>query len=220
MSSSRSSAFWAAFPRTSSRRSSRTISMASSTRSRTIDSTSRPTYPTSVNFDASTLRNGDCASRASRLAISVLPTPVGPIIRMFFGAISSASSGASFCRRIRLRKAIATARLAAVWPMTYLSSSATICRGVSDSVEVCVASGRKMAIYSSTVLKFFNNYLLVREDADLAGDGHRLLGDRARAEVGVRGQRLRRRERIRSARSDGDDAVVGLDQIAVAGQQE
>ena len=66
-----------------------------------------------MNFDASTLRNGDCASRASRRAISVLPTPVGPIIRMFFGAISSASSGASFCRRMRLRSAIATARLAA-----------------------------------------------------------------------------------------------------------
>ena len=37
--------------------------------------------------------NGDCASRARRRAISVLPTPVGPIIRMFFGATSSASSG-------------------------------------------------------------------------------------------------------------------------------
>ena len=57
--------------------------------------------------------NGDCARRASRRAISVLPTPVGPIIRMFFGAISSASSGASFCRRMRLRSAIATARFAA-----------------------------------------------------------------------------------------------------------
>ena len=55
---------------------------------------------------------GDCASRASRRAISVLPTPVGPIIRMFFGATSSASSGGSFCRRVRLRSAIATARLA------------------------------------------------------------------------------------------------------------
>ena len=50
----------------------------------------------SVNFEASTLTNGDCARRARRRAISVLPTPVGPIIRMFFGAISSASSGASF----------------------------------------------------------------------------------------------------------------------------
>ena len=86
--------------------------------------------------------NGDCASRASRRAISVLPTPVGPIIRMFFGAISSASSGASFWRRMRLRSAMATARLAAVWPMTYLSSSATICLGVSVSADVRVASGR------------------------------------------------------------------------------
>ena len=79
--------------------------------------------------------NGDCASRASRRAISVLPTPVGPIIRMFFGAISSASSGGSFWRRMRLRSAIATARFAAAWPMTYLSSSATICRGVSESAD-------------------------------------------------------------------------------------
>ena len=31
---------------------------------------------------------GAWASRASRRAISVLPTPVGPIIRMFFGVIS------------------------------------------------------------------------------------------------------------------------------------
>ena len=42
-SSSRSSAFCAAFARTSSSRSSRTMSTPSSTRSRTIDSTSRPT---------------------------------------------------------------------------------------------------------------------------------------------------------------------------------
>jgi hypothetical protein len=30
--------------------------------------------------------NGECASFARRRAISVLPTPVGPIMRMFFGA--------------------------------------------------------------------------------------------------------------------------------------
>ena len=102
------------------------MSTASSTRSRTIDSTSRPTYPTSVNFEASTLMNGDCARRANRRAISVLPTPVGPIIRMFFGATSSASSGDSCWRRIRFRNATATARLACAWEMTYLSSSATI----------------------------------------------------------------------------------------------
>ena len=55
---------------------------------------------------------GDWASRARRRAISVFPTPVGPIIRMFFGATSSASSGVSFCLRVRLRSAMATARLA------------------------------------------------------------------------------------------------------------
>ena len=38
-----------------------------------MDSTSRPTYPTSVNFEASTFRNGEFASLASRRAISVLP---------------------------------------------------------------------------------------------------------------------------------------------------
>jgi hypothetical protein len=40
---------------------------------------------------ASTLMNGAPASLARRRAISVLPTPVGPIIRMFFGSTSSRS---------------------------------------------------------------------------------------------------------------------------------
>ena len=79
--------------------------------------------------------NGDWASRARRRAISVFPTPVGPIIRMFFGATSSASSGDSFWRRIRLRRATATARFAWAWEMTYLSSSATISRGVRASTD-------------------------------------------------------------------------------------
>jgi hypothetical protein len=81
-----------------------------------IDSTSRPTYPTSVNFDASTLVNGACASLARRREISVFPTPVGPIMMMFFGAISSRRSSATCWRRQRLRSAIATARLALRWP--------------------------------------------------------------------------------------------------------
>jgi ammonia channel protein AmtB len=88
------------------------------------------------------LRNGDCASFASRRAISVLPTPVGPIIRMFFGATSSAISAGSFCRRMRLRSAMATARFAWCCPTTYLSSSATIWRGVIDWMLEVVLSGR------------------------------------------------------------------------------
>jgi hypothetical protein len=38
-----------------------------------------------VNFEASTFTNGACANFASRRAISVFPTPVGPIMMMFFG---------------------------------------------------------------------------------------------------------------------------------------
>ncbi len=78
--------------------SSSTIVTDERTRSRTIDSTSRPTYPTSVNFVASTLRKGALASFARRRAISVLPTPVGPIMRMFFG-VTSACMLSSSCRR-------------------------------------------------------------------------------------------------------------------------
>ena len=102
--------------RSRSRSSSRSIDTAVSARSRTIESTSRPTYPTSVNFDASTLMNGAPARRASRRAISVLPTPVGPISMMFFGAISSRIGGCTCCRRQRFRNATATARFAAFWP--------------------------------------------------------------------------------------------------------
>ena len=87
-----------------------------STSSRTMDSTSRPTYPTSVNLDASTLRKGAPARRASRRAISVFPTPVGPIMMMLFGRISSRMSSGACERRQRLRTAIATAFFATSWP--------------------------------------------------------------------------------------------------------
>ena len=71
-----------------------------------------------------------------RRAISVLPTPVGPIRMMFAGKISSRSGGATFCRRQRLRSATATARFAACWPTTWRSSSVTISRGVRESDDV------------------------------------------------------------------------------------
>src|SRR6478672_12316816 len=130
---------------------------------------------------------------------------------MFLGAISSAISGASFCRRMRLRSAIATARFAAAWPTTYLSSSATICFGVSDSVAVCVASGSKMAIS----LQFFDHDLLIGIDANLARNRHRFLRDGARAKIRVGRQRLRRGQRVRPARSDSDNPIVGFDEVAV-----
>ena len=134
-SSNRSTACSRAFSLTSTCISSLTIVLLSSTRSRTIDSTSRPTYPTSVYLEASTLMKGDFASLASRRAISVFPTPVGPIMRMFFGPTSSRNDSGSCCLRQRFLKAIATARLALFCPTINLSNSATICFGVKESVN-------------------------------------------------------------------------------------
>ena len=48
--------------------------------------------------------NGAFASFARRRDISVLPTPVGPIIRMFFGVISLRSGSSTCTRRQRLRE--------------------------------------------------------------------------------------------------------------------
>src|SRR5271163_3233623 len=73
--------------------------------------------------------NGASARRASRRAISVFPTPVGPIIRMFLGVISSRKASGTRRRRQRLRSATATARLASACPTTNRSSSETISRG-------------------------------------------------------------------------------------------
>ena len=55
------------------------------------------------------LMNGAAASFARRRAISVLPTPVGPMRMMLLGEISSRISSGACCRRQRLRSAIATA---------------------------------------------------------------------------------------------------------------
>ena len=91
-----------------------TRATAVSIRSLTMDSTSLPTYPTSVNLLASTLINGALASAASLLAISVFPTPVEPIIIILFGMISSFNLPSTCCLRQRFLKAIATAFFAFV----------------------------------------------------------------------------------------------------------
>src|SRR5436853_7538775 len=118
---------------------------------------------------------------------------------MFFGATSSAISGGSFCRRIRLRSAIATARLAWCWPTTYLSSSATICRGVIDWMVDVVLSGRYMGMASG--LQDFYGQRIVGVDADRGGDMHRLLRDAARIQARVLRQPLGRRQRVRAPSS-------------------
>ena len=52
-----------------------------------------------VNFVASTLTKGALTSLARRRAISVFPTPVGPIMMMFFGMMSSRREVSTFFRR-------------------------------------------------------------------------------------------------------------------------
>ena len=90
--------------------------------------------------------NGALVSRASRREISVLPTPVGPIIRMFLGAISSRSGDSTCIRRQRLRSARATARLAARCPTMWRSNSRTMRLGVrSSAASGCSAAAALVA---------------------------------------------------------------------------
>src|SRR5689334_3870372 len=161
---------------------------------------------------------GASASFARRRAISVLPTPVGPIIRMFFGVISARIGSATCCRRQRLRSAMATARLAAPWP--------TMCRSSSDTISCGVIApagndfGARSGATVASSLEGFDDMVLVRVDAELARDLQRLLDDVVRREVGVLEQRAGRGVRIRAARPDRHDAVLGLENVAVAGDDE
>ena len=69
------------------------------------------------------------ASFDSLLDISVLPTPVGPIISIFFGKTSFFISPFKACLLHLFLKATATAFLALFWPTTNLSNSETISLG-------------------------------------------------------------------------------------------
>src|SRR5207253_4553514 len=98
---------------------------------------------------------GASASRARRRAISVLPTPVGPIMRMFLGVISPRNLSSTCWRRQRLRRAMATARLAAFWPTIWRSSSETISWGVMEDIGL---------------FQHLHRVVHVGVDAQLAGD--------------------------------------------------
>jgi hypothetical protein len=111
------------------------------------------------------LDEGRVGQRARRRAISVLPTPVGPIIRMFFGVISSRSGSSTCWRRQRLRSAMATARLASCWPTMWRSSSETISGGVICSSPL---GCRRLRV------QHLDRVVLVGVDADVAGDLQRL----------------------------------------------
>src|SRR5438445_5630578 len=113
--------------------------------------------------------NGASASLARRRAISVLPTPVGPIIRMFFGVISPRIFSSTCWRRQRLRNAIATARFALDWPTMWRSSSETISWGVM--LDFMFRSAQRL-----------DDVVLIRVDAQVAGDLERFLDDLLRCE--------------------------------------
>jgi hypothetical protein len=72
------------------------------------------------------LDEGRIGQPARRRAISVLPTPVGPIIRMFLGVISWRSPRHLLAARLRRN---GHGALGACWPTMCLSSSETISWG-------------------------------------------------------------------------------------------
>src|SRR5690348_3492206 len=153
--------------------------------------------------------NGASASLAKRRAISVLPTPVGPIIRMFFGVISWRSGSATCCRRQRLRSATATAFLALFWPTMCLSSSETISAGVM----VLIGSLPRL-------LDRLDDAVMVRVDAHVARNRERLFDDFARRQRGVFRKRARGRLCVGAARADRADPAFGIEDIAVARDDE
>src|SRR5690606_7996777 len=137
--------------------------------------------------------NGAFARRASRRAISVLPTPVGPIMRMFFGVISWRSGSATCWRRQRLRSAMATARFAFACPTMNLSSSWTISCGV-------------MLLMAAPSFQRLDRALMVGVDADVGGDGERALDDIPHPHFRMLEKRPRGGLRVGAAGADGDDA--------------
>src|ERR1700738_4774210 len=163
---------------------------------------------------------GAFARRARRRAISVLPTPVGPIIRMFFGVISPRSGSATCARRQRLRSAIATARFASAWPTMNLSSSCTISCGVIIAGAWTAVEGGVGRVSAMSASERFDDMVLVRVDAELARDGERFLDDFRGLELRIVEERQGRRLRIAAAAADGEQAMLGLEHVAVAGDDE
>src|SRR5882762_336504 len=192
-----------------------------STNSRIMDSTSRPTYPTSVNFDASTLRNGAPASRARRRAISVFPTPVGPIMMMLFGMISSRMSSGVWARASgcapRWRPPASrppVPRYSGPAPPRSSGAAALPARGAAPPPAPGQAVAPRLpACAWARPLELQNGDVRVGVHADLGGDLERPLHDVLRGEARRRGEGPGRGERVVTARADRQDPVVRLDQL-------
>ena len=70
------------------------------------------------------------------------------------------------------------------------------------------------------LLERLDRVVLVGVDADVAGDLERRLTMSARRQLGVLQQRARRGLRVGAAGADRDDAVLGLEHVAVAGDDQ
>src|SRR6056297_2563589 len=150
---------------------------------------------------------GAFARRARRRAISVLPTPVGPIMRIFLGVISTRRSSLTCMRRQRLRRAMATARLASDWPMMCLSRAWTISRGVMFDISVLV-------------IQLFDGLVVVGVDADVTGDTQPLLHDIPGAQFRIVEQCASGGLGKRTAGTDGNEVVLGFNDVAIAADHQ
>ena len=156
---------------------------------------------------------------ASLREISVLPTPVGPIMRMFSVVPPRA------CPR---RVAACASDCEAQWRRRAWRPLVQRCSG---RVRKRFRAGRNLSFLAfrpapSGTLSLldrggqaFDNDVIVGVNADVRRDGHRfagdLLGGEIRFEKGASG-----RERIISAGSDAHDMAVGFQNVAGAGENE
>src|SRR5262245_3780637 len=116
----------------------------------------------------------------------------------------------------------------------YLSSSATIWRGVSSSSQSgsscatagtggrSASAGRTFTVVARSLglLQLEHRDLVVGVDADLPRDAERLVDDLGSRQRRVLLERAGRREGIRAPRANGHHLVVRLDHVPVATDQE
>src|SRR3954451_17313044 len=100
---------------------------------------------------------------------------------------------------------MATAFLAAFWPMMKRSSSETISRGVSA------------VMWSALGLDGLERQLVIGEDADFGRDRHRPPRDLLGRQTLEIDQRPGGGQRVGSARADPDEAALGFQDITRAG---
>src|ERR1039458_4359105 len=73
---------------------------------------------------------------------------------------------------------------------------------------------------SKLLLQLFNRDVIVGKDADLAGNFHGLFSDLARRQSCVLGERRRGGGRIRASATDGGDAGVRLNHVALSADEK